>query len=86
MIISPTIKDRLVSVYIENRPFPSAIEMMAKSNGLIVEKDMDDVYYLSKSNVPQVNSSTKNGNRPNTINRKNSNKSIEFKLELNGNG
>ncbi len=84
VILSPDIKDKLVSVYIENRPFPNAIEMMAKSNGLLVEKDMDDVYYLSKSIVPQVNSSTKN-NRSNSSGRQNGKKPTEFKLELNGN-
>jgi len=84
VILSPDVKEKLVSIYIENRPFPSAIEMMAKSNGLLVEKDIDDVYYLSKNSIQKQNNSTKN-NRSNNFNRQSNNKAIDFKLELNGN-
>jgi len=83
VILAPDVKEKLVSIYIENRPFPSAIEMMAKSNGLLVEKDMDDVYYLSKNNIKKPNNSSKN-NRSNSGGRQNGSNSTDFKLELNG--
>lgn len=83
VILSPDVKEKLVSVYIENRPFPNAIEMMAKSNGLLVEKDIDDVYYLSKNSVPSAKNNSQKNNR---YNKQGNSNSTDFKLELNGNG
>ncbi|MBL7897322.1 MAG: type II and III secretion system protein, partial [Crocinitomicaceae bacterium] len=39
VILAPNIKDKVVSVYIENRPFDEVLEMLCKSNGLKVTKD-----------------------------------------------
>jgi len=46
VILAPNIKDRVVSVYIENRPFDEVIGMMCKSNGLKVTKDDNGFYYI----------------------------------------
>lgn len=46
VILAPNIKDKVVSVYIENRPFDEVMEMMCKSNGLKVTKDQNGFYYV----------------------------------------
>jgi len=81
VILSPDVKEKIVSIYIQNRPFGNAIDMLAKSNGLKVEKDIDDVYFLSKNQAPKVTNNTSNGNRNNS----NKSNTKEYKIELNGN-
>lgn len=54
VVLAPDIKEMLVSSYILNRPFDQVIEMMAKSNNLLVANDEDDFYYLSKNTTPKV--------------------------------
>ncbi|MBI3133504.1 MAG: type II and III secretion system protein [Bacteroidetes bacterium] len=52
VILAPNIKDRVVSVYIENRPFDEVIDMMCKSNGLKSTKDQNGFYYLELDELP----------------------------------
>ncbi len=46
VILSPSIKNKTVSIYIENRPFAQVIDMMARSNGLKLTVDQNGFYYL----------------------------------------
>lgn len=70
VILSPRVKDQIVTVYIENRPFEQVIEMMAKSNGLIATVDKEGFYFLDlpipevENNKTQRNSKNKNLNEP----------------------
>lgn len=48
VVLAPAIKHKLVSVYIENRPFEQVIEMLAKSNGLVMTVDNNGFYYLDE--------------------------------------
>ncbi|WP_246849100.1 type II secretion system protein GspD [Aquimarina sp. U1-2] len=48
VILGPNVKNEKVSAYILNRPFDQVLEMMAKSNKLIVTKDENGFYYLEK--------------------------------------
>lgn len=52
VILAPNIKDKIVSVYIENRPFDETLEMMCKSNGLKVTKDQNGFYYIEADETP----------------------------------
>lgn len=52
IILSPDIKSETISSYILNRPFEQVLEMMAKSNGLLLTKDEEGFYYLEKNNTP----------------------------------
>lgn len=52
VILAPNIKDKIVSVYIENRPFDETLEMMCKSNGLKVTKDQNGFYYVEADETP----------------------------------
>ncbi|MDO5981437.1 type II secretion system protein GspD [Flavivirga spongiicola] len=56
VVLAPDIKDQKVSAYILNRPIDEVLEMMAKSNSLVLTKDENDNYYLEKGVVapPQV--------------------------------
>ncbi|WP_299883434.1 type II secretion system protein GspD [uncultured Lacinutrix sp.] len=53
IILSPEVKGEKVSSYILNRPFKQVIEMMAKSNGLVLTEDENDNYYLEKDTAPK---------------------------------
>jgi type IV pilus assembly protein PilQ len=64
VILSPDVKSKLISVFIQNRPFESALDKMALANGLKVTKTSDNFYYLEKedvniSSIPRLNSSDK---------------------------
>ncbi len=52
IVLAPEIKSQKVSSYILNRPFEQVLEMMAKSNGLVVTKDENDFFYIDKNNNP----------------------------------
>ncbi|MGJ8664828.1 MAG: type II secretion system protein GspD [Patiriisocius sp.] len=51
VVLSPDIKTMNVSGYMLNRPFDQVIEMLAKSNDLIVTRDENDFYFLEKMTV-----------------------------------
>ncbi len=53
VILAPEVKGEIVSAYILNRPFDQVLEMMAKSNSLILTVDDNDNYYLEKDLAPQ---------------------------------
>lgn len=55
VVLSPDIKAQKVSSYILNRPFDQVLDMMAKSNNLVLTKDENDFYFLEKNNQPQSN-------------------------------
>jgi len=46
VILAPKVKDKTVSIYVQNRPFAQVLDMMAKSNGLKVTKDHNGFYYV----------------------------------------
>ncbi|MGV6862287.1 MAG: type II secretion system protein GspD [Putridiphycobacter sp.] len=86
VILSPTVKEKVVSVYIENRPFENALELMAKSNGLEVIKNGNGVYYIEKSeSAQQTTNNSNNRNNNNYRNNSGTNKGGGLKINLNGN-
>ncbi|MEL1244918.1 type II and III secretion system protein [Flavobacterium sp. DGU11] len=52
IILSPDLKKNIVTSYILNRPFDQVIDMMAKSNDLIVTQDENGFYYFEKNLQP----------------------------------
>lgn len=54
IVLSQDVKTLTVTSYILNRPFDQVIDMMAKSNNLIVTKDENGFYYIQKSLEPPV--------------------------------
>ena len=61
VVLSPEIRDRLVSVYIENRPFAQTMAMLAKSNGLVITADENDFYFVELAEKPVKNGTQTNG-------------------------
>lgn len=53
VVLAPDVKNEKVSAYILNRPFDQVLEMMAKSNSLVLTIDENNNYYLEKDNAPQ---------------------------------
>ena len=64
VVLSPAVKDKKVSVYIENRPFLQTLEMLGKSNGLEVTEDENGFYFIdvAQKSVNANNSSNGNSN------------------------
>ncbi|HEX9600809.1 MAG TPA: type II and III secretion system protein [Mariniflexile sp.] len=91
IILAPEVKKEMVSAYILNRPFDQVLEMMARSNSLVLTVDDSDNYYLEKDNAPQqtakpVNQSTR-GRRPTSQNANVSkNEKGYFEVKLNERG
>lgn len=65
VVLAPNIKDRVVSVYLENRPFDEVLEMMCKSNGLKSTKDPNGFYYIELDEVPVGNNAGNGGRNTN---------------------
>lgn len=63
VVLSPTVKDKTVSVYIQNRPFDQVLAMIAKSNGLSVTADANGFYYLDQLHVENAQTRTQARNR-----------------------
>lgn len=59
VILGPNVKNEKVSAYILNRPFDQVMEMMAKSNKLIVTKDDNGFYYVEKDQTPAAGTATR---------------------------
>lgn len=55
IILGPNVKKEKVSAYILNRPFDQVMEMMAKSNRLLITKDDNGFYYIEKDEEAQLN-------------------------------
>lgn len=84
VILAPSIKDRTVSVYIENRPFEQVMDMMAKSNGLQLAADANGFYYLDAQEA-KVATTTSPNNR-NSGSRPGANNGVQnLNLQLNAN-
>lgn len=89
LILSPDIKEQKISAYILNRPIDQVLEMMAKSNSLILTKDENDNYYLEKNiSVPQPKPTTSRSTRRSSS--QSSNKSQgetgDFEIKINTQG
>lgn len=66
VVLAPDVKELKVSAYILNRPFDQVLEMMAKSNSLILTIDENNNYYLEKDViVPLDSKSAKQGSAKN---------------------
>lgn len=77
VFLAPDTKDMKVSAYILNRPFDQVLDMMAKSNSLLVEKDENNNYYLQKNKSPTTEPT--NTTRTNPRRRSNTNSSSSVK-------
>lgn len=82
VVLAPNVKDRLVSVYIENRPFDQVMDMMAKSNGLKITKDENDFYFIQLNDQP--NNPTSNGGNNNNNRNQTSSGSLTINLSSEG--
>lgn len=47
VVIAPALKEKIVTVYIENRPFDQVIEMLAKANDMESSVDENEFYFLT---------------------------------------
>jgi type IV pilus assembly protein PilQ len=70
VVLAPDVRDKLVSVYIENRPFEQVMDMMAKANGLVSSLDENGFYFLEAAAKPTKGNTTKNGKNRNGKNGK----------------
>lgn len=84
IVLSPDIKGQLVSAYILNRPFDQVIEMMSKSNSLMMTKDENGFYFLERNTQPAV--ALVDRNQPKGKLGKSNAMSDSFLVELNETG
>ncbi|UII80126.1 type II secretion system protein GspD [Flagellimonas sp. CMM7] len=84
LVIGPSLKDKQVSAYILNRPFEQVVEMMAKSNQMVLTIDENGFYYLEKDTTPteQTGNQKTKGNGLKSLASLES--SAEIKVEENG--
>ncbi|AXT21188.1 type II and III secretion system protein [Flavobacteriaceae bacterium AU392] len=91
VVLSPSIKGEKISAYILNRPFDQVMEMIAKSNNLILTKDENDNYYLDKAILeenpkPSPKPNTNRRNRTQTRNTNNPVENAGFQIKINPQG
>jgi type IV pilus assembly protein PilQ len=88
VILAPNIKDRVVSVYIENRPFDEVIDMLCKSNGLRVTKDQNGFYYIEADEIATTGTgnTTKGNANANQVTQVNNSPALNVKRSATDNG
>ncbi|MBR9855764.1 MAG: type II and III secretion system protein [Algicola sp.] len=84
LIIGPTLKDKKVSAYILNRPFEQVVEMMARSNQMILSIDENEFYYLEKESDDEVKSASRKSMEQGLKPLANIESSAEIKIMENG--
>lgn len=57
VIIDPALKGRMVSIYVKNRPFEQALDMLALANGMAIEKSSSN-FYMFKQAAPKEQPAT----------------------------
>lgn len=90
IVLAPDIKEQKVSAYILNRPIDQVLEMMAKSNNLVLTKDENGNYYLEKAIVsPQPSKQavqTSRSRRSNTNNNRGNTENGNYEIKINSQG
>jgi type IV pilus assembly protein PilQ len=87
VIISPSAKGMQVSVFIQNRPFTNALEMMCLANGLKLSNNGDNFYVIEKGETVVENNSISSGNKKDkTGTAKQDGNSNTFDLTVNDKG
>jgi len=88
VVLAPDVKNMSISAYIINRPFDQVIDMIAKSNQLIAEKDQNGFYFLSKDETidPNAGNNTNRNTRRRTSSKGRQNTSGDLEIKLNDNG
>jgi len=86
IVLAPDVKSMKVSAYIINRPFEQVIDMIARSNQLVVSIDDNGFYFLSKD-VTEIASNNKvrqavNNRRGSSRNNQNNNVSGEISIKV----
>ncbi len=86
VVLSPGLENRLVSVYIQNRPFSNALDKLAFANGLKVRETEDNFFVLEEVKA-EAQTAQKNGNNQrgvrgqNNFNQGQAVANLEIKLE-----
>ncbi len=85
VIIAPNARGTLVSVFIQNRPFDNALEMMCLANGLKVVNNGNNFFVIEKDETPQApagGNATRNtrGGATNATAKQGSSGSFEMKI------
>ncbi|GAA3591052.1 type II and III secretion system protein [Flavivirga amylovorans] len=92
IVLAPDIKDQKVSAYILNRPIDEVLEMMAKSNSLVLTIDENENYYLEKATIiaqtPQKTATSRSKGRTRSTNNNSTNQidSGAFEVKTNAQG
>lgn len=68
IIVSPTVGEKQITIFMKDAPFESAIENLALANGLTMMKNDDGVYLLTKVDDP-ANANGKGGRNTSGSNR-----------------
>lgn len=85
VVLAPDIKEMNVSAYIINRPFDQVLEMVAKSNNLIMTIDDNGFYYLEKDTAePIVDTKNRRNTKGNTPKLAQSTGDLTVSLNQNG--
>ncbi|WP_346882338.1 type II and III secretion system protein [uncultured Algibacter sp.] len=87
VVLAPDVKNEKVSSYILNRPFDQVLEMMAKSNDLLLSIDEHNNYYLEKNTIVKkpIESSSRNSSRRSTSSRGTTTNAVAGDFEINVN-
>ena len=86
IVLSPEVKNQKVSSYILNRPFEQVLDMMAKSNNLLISKDENEFYFIDKSSLSDSNQQNNKGVNKGKTAKSNVNGTGYYLVELSENG
>ncbi|WBX75082.1 type II and III secretion system protein [Tenacibaculum ovolyticum] len=81
IVIAPKIRNTIITGYILNKEVPLALNMLSKANGLKVNRDNNEYYFIDKKTKRITQEKSRSFNkrsRSNKINRKNDNLYVKY--------
>ena len=84
LVIGPSLRDKKVSAYILNRPFAQVVEMMARSNQMVLTIDDNGFYYLEKALDMENNALSPKSKGKGIVSLASLESSAEVKVQENG--
>lgn len=91
-VIQPEVREKQLNAFFQNRPYEQVLEMIAKANGLQVDKEKDGEFHISLApqETPQEKEKNKNSNTKDKSKKRrdqsNSTQNEDFILEKNDKG
>ena len=86
IVVSPSLKDKTVTGYFQNRPLDDILGMLAMANGLSISKNENGSYFIDKDVIPKKDNGSKQNNKRRTKPKSKKGESGYYEITLSDTG